>query len=182
VTKVLLGAVIDSGIDAAHPDLEGSVTQRYDAVGTQAKPHPHAAHPGWPKMGAATKIDVNPVPTSADERATQLPRYTFLRGGNACQREGPSMISLAILSFLAGAALGLWFRVPVLVLAIMLALIAVVGAGAATEVNPWWIALEALVVTVCLQLGYISGIVIATYVPAREYRTRQLVISDFWPP
>ena len=96
------------------------------------------------------------------------------------------MISLAILSFLAGAVLGLWFRVPVLVLAIMLALIVVIGAGAATEVNPWWIALEALVVMVGLQLGYIPGIMIATYVPARECRTRQRVahdaISDFWPP
>jgi NADH:ubiquinone oxidoreductase subunit 6 (subunit J) len=96
------------------------------------------------------------------------------------------MISLAILSFLAGAVLGLWFRVPVLVLAIMLALIVVVGAGAATEVNRWWIALEALVVMVCLQLGYIPGIIIATYTGAREYRDRQRVardtISDFWPP
>ena len=34
-------AVIDSEIDAAHPDLEGAVTQRYDAVGTADKPHPH---------------------------------------------------------------------------------------------------------------------------------------------
>jgi hypothetical protein len=96
------------------------------------------------------------------------------------------MISLAILSFLAGAVLGLWFRVHVLVLAIMLALIVMVGAGAATEVNPWWIALEALVVTVCLQLGYIPGIIIATYTGAREYRDRQRAprdaISDFWPP
>jgi hypothetical protein len=96
------------------------------------------------------------------------------------------MISLAILSFLAGAALGLWFRVPVLALAIVLALVAVLGAGAATEVNPWWIALEALEVTVCLQLGYIAGIILATYVPAFEYRTRQRVahdaITDFWPP
>ena len=34
-------AVIDSEIDAAHPDLEGAVTQRYDAVGAPDKPHPH---------------------------------------------------------------------------------------------------------------------------------------------
>jgi hypothetical protein len=96
------------------------------------------------------------------------------------------MISLAIVSFLAGAVLGLWFWVPVLVLAIMLALIVVIGAGAATEVNPWWIVLEALVVTVCLQLGYILGIIIATYVPAREYRDLQRAgrdaIADLWPP
>ncbi len=99
---------------------------------------------------------------------------------------GAFMISLAIVSFLAGAVLGLWFWVPVLVLAIMLALIVVIGAGAATEVNPWWIVLEALVVTVCLQLGYILGIIIATYVPAREYRDLQRAgrdaIADLWPP
>jgi subtilisin family serine protease len=34
-------AVIDSEIDAAHPDLEGAVTQRYDAVGAPDKPHLH---------------------------------------------------------------------------------------------------------------------------------------------
>jgi filamentous hemagglutinin family protein len=34
-------AVIDSEIDAVHPDLEGAVTQRYDAVGAPDKPHPH---------------------------------------------------------------------------------------------------------------------------------------------
>ena len=34
-------AVIDSEIDAAHPDLEGVVTQRFSAVGAPEKPHPH---------------------------------------------------------------------------------------------------------------------------------------------
>jgi subtilisin family serine protease len=34
-------AVIDSEIDAGHPDLAGAVTQRYDAVGAPDKPHPH---------------------------------------------------------------------------------------------------------------------------------------------
>ena len=34
-------AVIDSEIDAAHPDLEGAVAQRFDAVGAPEKPHPH---------------------------------------------------------------------------------------------------------------------------------------------
>jgi hypothetical protein len=34
-------AVIDSEIDATHPDLEGAVAQRYDAVGAPDKPHPH---------------------------------------------------------------------------------------------------------------------------------------------
>ena len=40
-TNVLI-AVIDSEIDAAHPDLEGVIAKRFSAVGgAQEKPHPH---------------------------------------------------------------------------------------------------------------------------------------------
>ena len=34
-------AVIDSEIDAAHPDLEGVIAQRFSAVGAPEKPHSH---------------------------------------------------------------------------------------------------------------------------------------------
>jgi subtilisin family serine protease len=34
-------AVIDSEIDATHPDLEGAVVERYDATGVEEKPHSH---------------------------------------------------------------------------------------------------------------------------------------------
>jgi subtilisin family serine protease len=34
-------AVIDSEIDGTHPDLEGVIANRYDAVGDEEKPHPH---------------------------------------------------------------------------------------------------------------------------------------------
>jgi Subtilase family len=34
-------AVIDSGIDASHPDLAGAVVQSYDALATPAAPHKH---------------------------------------------------------------------------------------------------------------------------------------------
>jgi subtilisin family serine protease len=34
-------AVIDSGIDAKHPDLEGAVVDRFDAGGRQGEPHAH---------------------------------------------------------------------------------------------------------------------------------------------
>ncbi|MBI3703578.1 MAG: S8 family serine peptidase [Rhizobiales bacterium] len=37
----ILVAVIDSGIDAAHPDLAGAVVQSYDALATKASPHKH---------------------------------------------------------------------------------------------------------------------------------------------
>ena len=38
--KVLI-AVIDSGIDTAHPELAGMVATSYDALGTAEKPHSH---------------------------------------------------------------------------------------------------------------------------------------------
>ena len=34
-------AVIDSEIDVKHPDLAGVIADRFDAVGTPEKPHPH---------------------------------------------------------------------------------------------------------------------------------------------
>jgi subtilisin family serine protease len=37
----VLVAVIDSEIDAKHPDLEGRIADRFDAVGPADKPHPH---------------------------------------------------------------------------------------------------------------------------------------------
>ncbi len=33
--------VIDSEVDVSHPDLEGAVSERYDATGAEDKPHPH---------------------------------------------------------------------------------------------------------------------------------------------
>jgi len=33
--------VVDSAIDAAHPDLQGVVAERFSAVGAPEKPHPH---------------------------------------------------------------------------------------------------------------------------------------------
>src|SRR5207302_9928422 len=34
-------AVIDSQIDFAHPDLDGVIVERFDAVGAEEMPHPH---------------------------------------------------------------------------------------------------------------------------------------------
>jgi hypothetical protein len=39
--KDVLVAVIDSEIDAKHPDLDGSIVKSFDALGGDAKPHPH---------------------------------------------------------------------------------------------------------------------------------------------
>jgi len=80
-----------------------------------------------------------------------VPGYSGL-----CCHRGRFMISLATLSLLVGASLGLCFRVHVLVPAIMLALVVVAGAGIAAEARLWRIALDVLVVTMCLQVGYIA--------------------------
>jgi subtilisin family serine protease len=39
--KDVLVAVIDSDIDAKHPDLDGTIVKNFDALGGDAKPHPH---------------------------------------------------------------------------------------------------------------------------------------------
>jgi hypothetical protein len=82
---------------------------------------------------------------------------------------GRFMVSLAIVSLLAGAVLGWWFKIPVLVLAIFLALVVVAGVGAAVA-SLWWIALDVFVVTICLQLGYVAGSALETYTAFRGQR------------
>jgi hypothetical protein len=39
--KDVLVAVIDSDIDARHPDLDGTIVKNFDALGSDAKPHAH---------------------------------------------------------------------------------------------------------------------------------------------
>jgi hypothetical protein len=72
------------------------------------------------------------------------------------------MVSLAIVSLLVGAVLGWWFTIPVLLLAIFLALVIVAGVGAA--------AASLFVVTMGLQLGYVAGSVLETYAAVRGRR------------
>lgn len=63
------------------------------------------------------------------------------------------MISLAIVSLLAGAVLGWWFTIPILVVAIIMALVVVAEVGAAVA-SLWWIALDVFVVTMCLARAF----------------------------
>src|SRR5262249_61657567 len=51
-------AVIDSEIDAAHPDLEGVVAQRFSALGAPEKPHAH----GTGMAGAPARHPPPPPP------------------------------------------------------------------------------------------------------------------------
>jgi subtilisin family serine protease len=38
---MVLVAVIDSEVDATHPDLVGTITASFDAAADQERPHPH---------------------------------------------------------------------------------------------------------------------------------------------
>ena len=74
-----------------------------------------------------------------------------------CTRDEILMILLPLLCLLAGAGLGYYFQVYVLIPAAPLALMAVVGDGFASDVGPWWILLDASVAALALQIGYIAG-------------------------
>ena len=39
--ETILVAVIDSGVDAGHPELQGAIAETFDALGKMEKPHPH---------------------------------------------------------------------------------------------------------------------------------------------
>jgi hypothetical protein len=66
------------------------------------------------------------------------------------------MISLTIVSLLAGALVGLRFSIYVLVFVIYLATAVIALMGAAVELT-WWTALDIAVGAVGLQLGYLAG-------------------------
>ena len=74
-----------------------------------------------------------------------------------CTRDEILMILLPLLCLLAGAGLGYYFQVYVLIPAAPLALMAVVGEGFASDVGLWWILLDASVAALALQIGYIAG-------------------------
>jgi hypothetical protein len=67
------------------------------------------------------------------------------------------MISLSLISFLFGAALGQRFKVLVLVPAMAIIIAFSIGAGL-TQAQPWWIVLMAVTASACLQFGYFAGI------------------------
>jgi hypothetical protein len=56
----VLVAVIDSGIDVAHPELAGIVVGSYDAISGDARPHPHGTAVAGAIAAHATLIGVAP--------------------------------------------------------------------------------------------------------------------------
>jgi hypothetical protein len=66
-------------------------------------------------------------------------------------------ISVVVISFVAGIALGQWFRVLILVPVMGLALVGTIAAGIARADDVWLIALVAIAVVTALQIGYLVG-------------------------
>jgi filamentous hemagglutinin family protein len=95
-------AVIDSEIDAAHPDLEGVVAQRFSALGAPEKPHAHgtgmagaiAAHQRvLGTAPAARLLAVHAFSTSA--ATAESTTFSILKGIDWSVKEGARIINMS---------------------------------------------------------------------------------------
>jgi hypothetical protein len=69
------------------------------------------------------------------------------------------MVSLAISALLLGTALGMRFKVLILLPALLVALAGTIGVGSAGGNSLFAIAIAAAIASCCLQLGYVGGAV-----------------------
>src|SRR6516164_8968110 len=95
-------AVIDSEIDVTHPDLEGAVTKRFDAVGAPEKPHAHgtgmagaiAAHQRL--LGTAPAARLLAVQAFSTTAATaESTTFNILKGINWSVQESVRIINMS---------------------------------------------------------------------------------------
>ena len=77
------------------------------------------------------------------------------------------MLTLTIVTTLVGAVLGLRYKVFTLLPAVMFVLAFVIGVDVARGAGIWRIALDMMVATTALQLGYAGG---SAFAAARERR------------
>jgi hypothetical protein len=77
------------------------------------------------------------------------------------------MLTLTIVTILVGAVLGLRYKVFTLLPAVTFVLVFVIGVGVARGAGIWRIALDMMVATAALQLGYAGG---SAFAAARERR------------
>jgi hypothetical protein len=81
------------------------------------------------------------------------------------------MILFLVISFLSGMVLGQRFRFLALIPAIIFAILATIGVGIGRAHDVWWIVLSGISVITCLQIGYIVGCGIRSFiVTARDAR------------
>ena len=89
----MLVAVIDSGVDATHPELAGAVAQTYDTLATPMTPHKHgtaiagliAAH--GKLMGAAPRRAFwRSAPSTARAQAPKAPPSIFSKASTGRRR------------------------------------------------------------------------------------------------
>jgi len=88
------------------------------------------------------------------------------------------MITISMISFLFGAALGQRFNVVVLIPAMAIVLVLAVGAGATHAQANWWIVVMAATASVCLQCGYFAGICFRHFVAARSRESSSLASAE----
>ncbi len=95
-------AVIDSEIDVSHPDLEGAVTKRFDAVGAPEEPHAHgtgmagaiAAHRRL--LGTAPAARLLAVHAFSSTAATaESTTFNILKGINWSVQESARIINMS---------------------------------------------------------------------------------------
>ena len=78
-------------------------------------------------------------------------------------------ILLVVISLVAGIALGQWFKILILVPVMSLALVGTIAAGIARADNVWSIALVAIAVVTALQIGYLIGIWLRSFIVAARF-------------
>ncbi len=76
------------------------------------------------------------------------------------------MAIFAILSFLLGAVLGHRFKILILVPTIAVGAVVAITVGIARADDVWLIGLSVILISVCLQIGYLCGAVIFSLVAA----------------
>jgi hypothetical protein len=81
------------------------------------------------------------------------------------------LLTLTIVTILGGAVLGLRYKVFVLFPAATFVLVLVIGVGVARGAGIWRIALDMMIATTALQLGYAGGSAFAAARKRRKLRS-----------
>ncbi|HVX91782.1 MAG TPA: S8 family serine peptidase [Xanthobacteraceae bacterium] len=98
----VLIAVVDSGIDVSHPELQGAIADTFDALGTDEPPHPHgtaiagiiAAHARL--MGAAPAVRILAVRAfGAKSKGAQGTTFNILKGLDWAIAHGARIVNMS---------------------------------------------------------------------------------------